>query len=120
MSTDNNRLLLEIDRTIRDISRDTINPEIPELSVTDLEPVIRLTARARALYLKELFDLADVVGEGMPSQQQIDKLAELRLHYEELVAGAQAMEIAIQRGYLDVQGQSDLETETTASEEECE
>ncbi|KRT55177.1 hypothetical protein [endosymbiont of Ridgeia piscesae] len=102
MLTDNNRLLLEIDKTIREINRETINPAIPKLSLSDLNPVMVLVARARVVYLKELFDIAGVVGNGLPSPDQIDQLKKLRETYEELVNGAQSLEIAIQRGYLDV------------------
>ncbi|MES9843328.1 MAG: hypothetical protein ABW162_05955 [Candidatus Sedimenticola sp. PURPLELP] len=104
MHKDNNRLLLEIDKTIRELNRDIINPQIPQLMLDDLAPVMAMVARSRATYLKELFDLANVVGEGQPSPDQVRQLRQLREAYEELVAGAQSLETAIQRGYLDVQG----------------
>ncbi len=94
MSTENNRLLLELDKTIREINRRVINPEIPELNLEDLNPVMELVARARSIYLKELFDMA--------SPDQLKQLRYLRLSFEELREGAQALEAAIQRGYLDV------------------
>jgi hypothetical protein len=102
MSTENNRLLLELDKTIREINRRVINPEIPELSLNDLNPIMELVARARSNYLKELFDMATVVEDGMPSPDQLKQLRYLRLSFEELREGAQALEAAIQRGYLDV------------------
>ncbi len=101
-SLDNNRLLLEIDRTIRTLNREIINPEIPELTLNDLTPVLRMVARARASYLKELIDLASVVEDGNPSHEQINKLSQQRRSFEELVEGAKALETAIERGYLDV------------------
>ncbi|MGV6859764.1 MAG: hypothetical protein ACWA5X_12440 [bacterium] len=101
-SLDNNRLLLEIDRTIRNLNRETINPEIPELTLRDLEPVLAMVARARAKYLKELLDLSSVVENGLPSHEQIHKLSQLRHSFEELINGAKALETAIERGYLDV------------------
>ena len=102
-STDNNRLLLEIDNTIRDLNRETINPAFEKVTSEDLKPAIKLVARTRAEYLKELFDLASVVGEGLPSPDQIAHLRKLRLTYDELVAAAKALNIAIERGYLDVE-----------------
>ncbi|MET0094716.1 MAG: hypothetical protein ABW120_14340, partial [Sedimenticola sp.] len=60
MHTDNNRLLLEIDKTIRELNRDAINPQIPELMLDDLTPVMALVARSRAIYLRELFDVANI------------------------------------------------------------
>lgn len=101
-SLDHNRMLLEIDRTIRDLNRSTINPMIPELTLNDLCPVMELVARARGLYLKELFEVTEISGDQMPSQDQIGRLKKLRENFEELVKGAQALETAIERGYLDV------------------
>ncbi|MCU7796756.1 MAG: hypothetical protein KZQ73_04715 [Candidatus Thiodiazotropha sp. (ex Semelilucina semeliformis)] len=100
--TDNNRLLLEIDKEIRELNRETINPRIPNLNIKDLKPVMSMVARSRADYLQELFDLASVCGDGFPSPDQIRHLRNLRLAYDELVDGAQALNTAIERGYLDV------------------
>ena len=103
MSIDNNRLLLKIDTTIRELNRNVINATIPELTIADIVQVMDLVARTRARYLKELFDLAEVAGSDMPSPEQIRQLSALRETYEELVQGAQALETAIQRGYVDVE-----------------
>ncbi len=101
---DNNRLLLEISSRIRELNRNIINPVIPELTLDDLNPVLKLVARARAAYLKELFDLAGMATEQIPSPGQVSHLNNLRTTYEELVTGVQALESAIERGYLDVHG----------------
>lgn len=102
MSTDNNRLLIELEKRIRDLNREIINPTIPALGVDDLTPVMQLVARARATYLAELFAITAAVDEGLPNGDQLNTLRRLRLTYEELLQGAQALETAIQRGYLDV------------------
>jgi len=101
---DHNRLLLEIEKITRQHNRDVINPMIPELCINDLHPLKELLARARGNYIKELFDLAKVAGSGTPSIEQIDKLHKLRLTFEELLSAMQALEAAIERGYLDVKG----------------
>jgi hypothetical protein len=100
--TDNNRLLLELERQIREINRETINPVFPHIGIGDISPVMRMVASSRAAYLKELFDIGEVSGEGMPSPEQISKLRQLRETYEEMVHATKALETAIQRGYLDV------------------
>ena len=102
MASDNNRMLLELDKVVREINRQVINPILPELTVDDLRPVLNLVARARADYLRELVDLAAAVADGLPSPDQVRRLAELRRTFEELLGGAQALETAIQRAYLDV------------------
>jgi hypothetical protein len=101
MSIDHNRLLLRLEQAMRDINRAEITAELPELSFNDLNPVLSMVARSRAAYLKEWFQLASC-DEGSPSDEQIDRLRRLRLSFEEQVAGAQALETAIQRGYLNV------------------
>jgi hypothetical protein len=101
-SLDRNRLLLEMDKTISDLNREIINPEIPELRIKDLQPVITLVAMARKEYLKTLFDIATECHSALPATHQVARLSELRKTFEELLAGAQAMETAIERGYLDI------------------
>ena len=102
-SLDKNRLLLEMDKSISDLNREIINPAIPELQLKELQPVITLVAMARKEYLKALFDIAAECPSALPTPQQVARLAELRSSYEELLAGARAMETAIERGYLDIQ-----------------
>ncbi len=98
----NNRLLLELEQAIRTINQEVINPVIPELTIKGLRPVLKMVANARAAYLKTLIDLsADTNGE-LLSSNQVEKLRHLRVAYDECVAGAQALETAIQREYLDV------------------
>ena len=103
MDQDINRLLLELERSMRAINREVINPQIPEVSIDDLHPLLSLVANARARYLEALFALGAEVKDGRPNGEQLDDLAKRRREYEELVSGAKALETAIQRGYLDVQ-----------------
>lgn len=109
MSIDKNRLLLELSKTIRDINYDIINPSISALNVGELQPILELVARARAAYLKEMYDLANDVGDGLPSKQQMTKLVKAREMFEELLSAAQAVEAAVERGYLDVAGRQNDE-----------
>ena len=99
---DHNRLLLEIDKTIQELNRKIINPKIPELRLEDLCPVMEMVARARSDYLTKMFDLAASSGDNLPSMEEVEALRDLRKTYEELVEGAKAIEVAIERGYLDV------------------
>lgn len=103
MSTDHNRLLLQIEQSMRAINRQTIDPVLPKLSLDDLNPVITVVAESRARYLRELFNVSQMAStDGVPSTDQVARLRDLRTTYEELVAGAQALETAIERGYLQV------------------
>ncbi len=98
---DNNRLLLELEQARREINRHTINPEIRTLTLKDLEPIVKMVAELRAAYVSELFDLAGT-RKGVPTTEQVKKLATLREAFEETVAAANALETMIKRGYLDV------------------
>lgn len=100
---DSNRLLLELEKIRRDVNRDIMNPAIPELSVSALRPIITMVARARLSYLQELIDIAKISPD-MPTHEHISNLAKQRECYEELRAATNALETAIERGYLDVIG----------------
>ena len=99
----NSRLLLELNKSIKDLNRSIINPEIKELKLQDLAPVIEMVARARAAYLKQMFEIANNLEEKTPSTEQLKRLQHLRVSFEELSKGSQALETAIERGYLDVE-----------------
>ena len=98
------RLLLQFEKSVREINREEINPEISELKLADLNPLILMVAHARARYLKALFDMANACSSDVPSPEQMSQLKQCRETYEELVDGSKAVEIAIERGYLDVNG----------------
>jgi len=102
MSQEINRMLLELERSMRAINREVINPAIQELTLDRLRPVLNLVANARARYLKALFDLGASAENASPTAAQFEQLAERRREYEELVSGAKALETAIQRGYVDI------------------
>jgi hypothetical protein len=100
---DSNRLLLELEKIRRDVNREIMNPSIPELSVDSIQPVITMAARARLSYLQELIEIAKISPD-TPSHEQIAMLARRREAYDELRAAVNALETAINRGYLDVIG----------------
>ena len=94
---------MEIGRKIKTLNKEIIDPMIPELTLEQLTPVIKIVAQIRGAYLKELFDISTTVGDGTPTQDQIQRLRGYRVAYEEFVAASQAMETAIERGYLEVE-----------------
>ena len=104
MTMTNSRLLIELNQTIKNLNRELINPEIEELKMADLEPVIKLVARSRAAYLAEIFKLAKSAEDKCPTTEQLKRLQHMRVSFEELSKASQALEAAIERGYLDVVG----------------
>ena len=103
---DNSRMLLELDVKIQQANRDMMNTNIPEVNLDSLSPLIAMVARARSDYLSGIFEVAGecASSDTLPEQSRIQDLAGLRATYEELLAGARALEVAVERGYVDVHG----------------
>jgi len=98
------RQLLVLEQQRRTINRDTINPEISFDKIEDVDPILTMVAEVRASYLKALFDLAND-RDGIPTAAQIDALRNLRRSYRELVEATNALETAIERGYITLAGE---------------
>jgi hypothetical protein len=99
----NKRLLIELERVMREVNRDTINPLFEELSIDDLKPSMEMVAKARGKYLEEFKAISLVAKEGHELTPELVKnLRYSRLIYDELASASKAMDIAIERGYLDV------------------
>lgn len=99
-----NRMLIAVERSIRMLNREILNPEIPRLTLESMEPALRLVARVRGKYLKAILELAESCEDSVPDEATIADLRTTRECYDELVLGTQALETAIKRGYLDVEG----------------
>tara|TARA_Y100000813_G_scaffold190050_1_gene165839 strand:- start:844 stop:1164 length:321 start_codon:yes stop_codon:yes gene_type:complete len=95
------RARMEMHGLLRDINRTTIHELVPNVSVKELTPYFQLVAKARGMYIKRLIDLAHGT-ENLPSDEQVRELNLLRRSYDELIHGAQMIETAIERGYIDV------------------
>ncbi|MEM6302074.1 MAG: hypothetical protein AAF680_11995 [Pseudomonadota bacterium] len=100
-TNEGNRLLLELEKLRRDVNRQVMNPPIPALKIADLKPVVTLAAQARLSYIEQLLSIGDGAPD-FPSPDKISELAQRREAYEELRAAVNALETAIERGYLDV------------------
>ena len=99
------RALLAMHDILRDINHKTIHGVVPNLDADRLKPFFTMVARARALYIKKLVDLPAGTSD-MPTEAQVKELNLLRRSYDELIHGAQMIETAIERGYIDVDGKA--------------
>lgn len=101
---DINRLLLHYQQLYRNSNKEIINPEIEELNVNDLKPMVELVAKSRAAYLKYSYGLGKKYynTEEHPSADELKHLKTLRLRFTEVAESAQAFETCIKRGYLDL------------------
>ncbi len=96
------RFLMTIEQAVREANRTTLAPMLGTITTEKFVPLMVVVAKARGDYLKEA---ASIAGSGAkPDADAVARLRELRLTYEELLAAAQALEHAIERGYLDVGG----------------
>ena len=100
----NKRLLLELDKRRRDINKETINANVDDLNIEKLKPVVDMVANSRAAYIGALMKLSNSKSDNSPSIKEMDELKERRTEFEELVAAANALEVAIERGYVDIIG----------------
>ncbi len=105
MDADINRLLLRFEQLMRETNREIINPHIKALSVADLQPVLQMVAHARAVYLSRLYEIAQTHNEkkSLPSDEEMAELEQLQRRFKALAEGSQSIEVAIQRGYLDIE-----------------
>ncbi len=105
MQSNNKRLLIQLDKAISEVNRDTLNPLFGEMKPSDILPIMEMVAEARGNYLKELFRISKIPQEERKLNTELVKnLRFLRLIYDELIDSYKALETAIERGYLDVDG----------------
>ena len=97
----NKRLLLELDKHRYDVNRTVINNSIEDLNLAKLQPIVEMVAKSRAAYLSELKSLAENQTDKSPNIERLKTRCE---EFTELVKATNALEIAIERGYLDIVG----------------
>ena len=98
----NKRLLLELDKHRYDVNKEIINAGIEDLNLDKLKPVVEIVAKARAAYLGELMSMANLAPADIGPN--VERLKARREEFIELVKATNALEIAIERGYLDILG----------------
>ena len=104
MPVENKRLLIELERAMREVNRETINSLLDELTQGDILPIMEMAAKARGDYLLELFKLAKASADGKQlNAESVKDLRFSRLIYVELTEASKALDVAIERGYLDVE-----------------
>ncbi len=101
MSMESKRLLMEFEQEVKTINRQIINPTIDVLEINSLRPVLELVANARGEYLKAFF----AAGANTSNELNIENFGELRQKrevFEELLQASYALQMAIEKEYLDV------------------
>jgi hypothetical protein len=104
MPVENKRLLVALEQAMKEITRDTINPLFPELSITDIKPIMNVIALARANYVTELFKISEMNNdEQQLTAQMVNKLRSDRLVFVELLEAYKVLDTSIEHGFLDVE-----------------
>lgn len=101
MSMESKRLLMEFEQELKTINREIINPTIDVLEISNLRPVLELVAKARGAYLKAFF-AAGANSSTEVSIEQFGELKQKREVFEELLQASHALQMAIEKDYLDV------------------
>ncbi len=97
-----NRVLFMMETAVRQANRAILDPMVPELTPKSVQPIVDATARVRGEYLLALFKVAETAANGRPSPEAVKHLRDLRVAYDEMTHAYQALEHAIERGYLSV------------------
>lgn len=92
---------LEMLQSLRRINREVIHEIVPDLDLDKLTPFFNLVAKARGLYIQRLLEVAGN-GSTLPTDTQVKELSLLRRSYDELLNGGHMIEVAIERGYIDI------------------
>lgn len=99
---DHKRFLSEVEQGIKFANRELIHNRIPNLSKDDILSFAVSVGRLRAHYLEAAFRLA-VNAEGeTPSEAHINELKKLRVMYEEARLAFDALNYALEKGYIDL------------------
>ena len=94
----------EVEHGIRDANREVIHARIPELHRDRFLQFATVVARLRANYLCAALEVIDGAGDGDPNPEAVANLQGRRRAFEETRDAFEALQRAIERGYLDVVG----------------
>lgn len=98
------RFLNEVEQAIQFANREIINKRIPNLCKDDILTFAVSVGRLRAHYLEAAFKLAVNESGEPPNDDTIDELSHRRTMYEEARKAFDALNYAIERGYVDLEG----------------
>jgi hypothetical protein len=91
----------EVEMAIFNANTEIIDRETPGFTRDSFMKLAIAVAEARARYIKVAIEVAAVAGK-TPPREMIDALAEARRAYDEILHAFQAVERAIERGYISV------------------
>jgi hypothetical protein len=96
------RFLLESEQFIRDSNRKIIQERIPKLTKESILALAMTVARLRARYLEATFCLSTLDHNEPLDEHSFNELRRYREFYEESRSAYEAIQSAIELGYLDI------------------
>ena len=96
------QFLHEIEQSIRESNREIIHGQIPELTKERFVEFALVVARLRASYLQASLGLARGGPEAAQGEGVIAALRQHRVAYDEAREAFEALQRAIERGYVDI------------------
>jgi hypothetical protein len=97
---------LEMEQAITIANREVMKAaKLPAVNQDAVLPLAITVARLRAKYLKTSLALGASGHSDLPVESELDELAKDRRAYEEGVAAFEALMRAIERGYIDLEGE---------------
>ena len=100
VDNDNRRLHYELEHTITEINKEQLGLVAGALGHADFEQVAQMVACLRARYLSSVLSMAKSCGTECIDTQSALELKPLRVAYQEALAGFDALEHALKRGYI--------------------
>jgi hypothetical protein len=97
------KFLHEVEQTIRAANRELIHARIPELNGESFARFAHLVARLRAEYLHAAFEVSRTEETGAEAVNRFARLREHREAFEEARSAFEALQRAIERGYVDIE-----------------
>lgn len=96
------RLRAELEHTFKNINREHIGASVGPVSRATFEQAAMQVATMRGRYLKTVLELGTNSEDQPVDSAAIKRLQGLRLACNELMEGFEALQHALQRGYLDL------------------
>jgi hypothetical protein len=98
------QFLHEVEQGIRECNRDIIHGRIPELNKQSFTRFAAVVARLRAAYLEAALGVSREADAGEALAESVRSLRDRREAYEEARDAFEALQRAIERGYVDIAG----------------
>ena len=103
-NTNRQHFLLELEQGIKLTNREVIHQRFPPVSSDSILSFAVAVAKLRAQYLESAFAFSNIEHPDQSSDEEVSNLRKNRERYEEARDAFEALRQAIDRGYVDLEG----------------